>query len=524
MSTVLATALAALALLPAPLAATALRGMSPRRRRCELAVRLVPGADARQLLALAGASRLHPVLLVGLVIAGFCGSATGAQAQLGASRAGGDSLPDTRAAESPAQDRAALEALYHATGGPNWTDSTNWLTDAPLDEWFGVETNNRGRVTRLVLGGDAGSNNLTGAVPPELGALADLRSLELNHNQLTGAIPPELGRLANLEELHLWDNQLTGAIPAELGRLANLEGLYLDRNQLTGAIPAELGRLANLEDLYLSRNQLTGAIPPELGRLVKLEWLYLRATPLTGAIPRNLLHLPALTVLDIGRTGVCVPADAAFQAWVAGLPTFGSSGLTCDGLLVAFTHAWHTVVEGRTVPVTVHLSAAEAPGRSVTIPLTSSPGSGATAADYAGVPATVTFGPTDTTRTFVFEARADASLDDGETVTLGLGSPLPPGVTAGNPATATVTLVDYDRVERDRETLEALYHATGGPGWSSRSNWLSDEPLSAWAGVRTNLDGRVTRLALDRNQLRGVIPAALANLTALESLAATATG
>ena len=42
-------------------------------------------------------------------------------------------------------------------------------------------------------------------------------------------------------------NQLTGAIPAELGSLPNLEVLWLASNQLTGAIPAELGRLTNLK-------------------------------------------------------------------------------------------------------------------------------------------------------------------------------------------------------------------------------------------------------------------------------------
>jgi len=41
---------------------------------------------------------------------------------------------------SIATDRAALEALYDATDGPNWTDSTNWRTDAPLGDWFGVTT------------------------------------------------------------------------------------------------------------------------------------------------------------------------------------------------------------------------------------------------------------------------------------------------------------------------------------------------------------------------------------------------
>ena len=32
-------------------------------------------------------------------------------------------------------DRAALEALYHATNGDNWNTSTNWLNDSvPLSE------------------------------------------------------------------------------------------------------------------------------------------------------------------------------------------------------------------------------------------------------------------------------------------------------------------------------------------------------------------------------------------------------
>ena len=472
------------------------------RRSAAVTTRFLRRCGARRSPRGARNHAAHAVLSVGvLLLAGLAASATGAHAQRSAGGADADSVHDTRLAETRphdgtaldggAQDRAVLEALYHATGGPNWTDSTNWLSDAPLDEWTGVSTNVRGRVTRL----------------------------RLDLNGLTGAIPPELGRLVNLEGLSLSLNELTGAIPPELGRLANLVSLALDRNRLAGAIPPALGNLANLRYLNLSSNQLTGAIPAELGASPTLESLILRSNELTGAIPRNLMHLSALTWLSIHDTSVCVPADPEFQAWLARLPDFYSSGLTCGVFLVSFTRARHTVVEGGTVPVTVHLSAAEAPGRTVTIPLTVVPMEGATVADFAGVPANVTFGPTDTVRTFEFEARADASPDEGERVTLGLGSPLPAGVAPGNPATATVTLLDYDRVVRDRETLETLYRATDGPNWSSQANWLSDEPLSAWAGVWTNREGRVTRLALDRNQLRGEIPAALANLTALESMA-----
>ena len=56
---------------------------------------------------------------------------------------------DAAAQENAASDRAALEALYDATGGPGWTDSTNWKTSAPIGEWFGVTTDADGRVTWL---------------------------------------------------------------------------------------------------------------------------------------------------------------------------------------------------------------------------------------------------------------------------------------------------------------------------------------------------------------------------------------
>ena len=37
------------------------------------------------------------------------------------------------------RDREVLLDFYNATGGPNWRRSDNWLTDAPLHEWYGSE-------------------------------------------------------------------------------------------------------------------------------------------------------------------------------------------------------------------------------------------------------------------------------------------------------------------------------------------------------------------------------------------------
>ena len=95
--------------------------------------------------------------------------------------------------------------MYHATGGPPWRDSTNWLTDAPISEWIGVQTNEQGRVVRLHLH----ANRLDGSIPPELGHLTSLSALTLDRNQLSGPIPPELGQLTSMETLFLNGNRLS---------------------------------------------------------------------------------------------------------------------------------------------------------------------------------------------------------------------------------------------------------------------------------------------------------------------------
>ena len=160
-----------------------------------------------------------------------------------------------------ASDRAALAALYEATGGAEWTDDENWLTEAPTSQWYGVATDGSDRVTGLRLGG----NQLNGKMAPELGRLSNLEELVLDGNRLTGAIPPELGRLFYLKDLSLGGNQLSGEIPFELGFLFKLQSLKLTENRLSGKIPPELGLLANLESLALGGgNQLTGCIPGEL--------------------------------------------------------------------------------------------------------------------------------------------------------------------------------------------------------------------------------------------------------------------
>ena len=194
-------------------------------------------------------------------------------------------------------DRAALTALYNATDGDNWEENDNWLTDAPLDEWEGVATDENGRVIELELD----NNDLSGQIPRELARLSNLESLNLYTNQLTGTIPTELDNLTNLRDLDLGNNHLSGQIPKELGNLTYLTSLLLDENELVGAIPPKLGNLRELESLFLNDNQLTGHIPSELGNLINIEELWLNDNQFTGQIPSELGSLANLDTLLLGN-------------------------------------------------------------------------------------------------------------------------------------------------------------------------------------------------------------------------------
>ena len=213
-----------------------------------------------------------------------------------------------------AADRDALVALYLATDGANWRNSANWLSDAPLDTWYGVGADDSGRVIRLNLS----ENELRGEIPSELGALTNLVWLNLGNNELRGAVPAELGNLTILKELYLYNNRLSGSIPPELGNLINLTQLSLSSSQLRGEIPAELGNLTNLTDLYLSGNQLSGSIPPELGNLTNLKKLFLAGggLSLSGCVPEVVWRHSEVEESDLGQLDLpfCAAPSSALSA------------------------------------------------------------------------------------------------------------------------------------------------------------------------------------------------------------------
>jgi hypothetical protein len=82
-----------------------------------------------------------------------------------------------------------------------------------------------------------GSNNLTGAIPPEIGELKGLTLLDLNSNKLYGEIPQSICNLTSLQALDFSANSFTGALPASLNKLHFLSAFNVSSNDLEGPIP-----------------------------------------------------------------------------------------------------------------------------------------------------------------------------------------------------------------------------------------------------------------------------------------------
>ena len=235
--------------------------------------------------------------------------------------------------------RAVLEALYHTTDGPNWKRSDNWLSDAPLEEWYGIRRVKDGQIKHLRLSdnglsgsippqlGDIASindlnlrlNNLSGPIPPELASIELLQYLDLTDNSLSGPIPPELGNLTKLRSIALSGNNLSGPIPPELGNITSFfNTLSLGDNDLSGPIPPELGNLTYLRRLSFRQNDLSGPIPPELGNLIWLESLDLSGNSLSGPIPPELGNLTKLKYLYLPGKDLCAPDDPQLRQWLIG--------------------------------------------------------------------------------------------------------------------------------------------------------------------------------------------------------------
>lgn len=162
-------------------------------------------------------------------------------------------------AQVPTQDSLALVALYNATGGPQWTNKTNWLQPGrKVSEWYGVAipTNPPYYVTGVTLI----ANNLTGQLPAEIGTFTGLQNLTLALNHLSGAIPTSITELRDIQLISLDLNDYIGQIPALLFQIKDPPGipgaprqLSLTGNNFT-SIDFQPAPNYNITSFYISNN------------------------------------------------------------------------------------------------------------------------------------------------------------------------------------------------------------------------------------------------------------------------------
>lgn len=117
-------------------------------------------------------------------------------------------------------EREILIEFYNATGGDNWTNNENWCTDEPLDTWYGIRTDNEGKVWDISLS----NNNLTGDA--YLADLTNLDYLSLHGNKLTSIT---LSNLPLLRYLGAGDDgaSITPLANISMSRLTNLKNIDL---------------------------------------------------------------------------------------------------------------------------------------------------------------------------------------------------------------------------------------------------------------------------------------------------------
>ncbi len=216
-----------------------------------------------------------------------------------------------------AKERAALVAFYNSNNGADWNSNENWLSDKPVNYWYGVSTDDDGHVSSL----NFTYNNVYGKIPKEIAALTELKSFSILNSKdpTTGfaPIPEEFGQLKKLEWISIGDYSISGTLPESLFYLDKLEtmtiygnshmqaspipkaiknlksikSLTLSDMNLTGQLIPELGELTGLTYLNLNNNHLTGSILPELGSMINLTDIRLRGNSLSGTIPPSVCSM-----------------------------------------------------------------------------------------------------------------------------------------------------------------------------------------------------------------------------------------
>jgi Leucine-rich repeat (LRR) protein len=241
---------------------------------------------------------------------------------------GSNSL-DSFSAERTIQ-RYALATLFFSTDGPNWSQSSNWLTDVDECLWYSRSGGSSCDENGLYVTLDLGFNGLMGSIPGEIGLLTGLRRLDISGGVgpgIGGALPTTMASLVALETFVATDNAITGSLFNDIGALSNLRILNLKNNDMSGLIPSTVGDLVNLSFMDISFNSFSGPVPTEVGSMANLATLNLGTNAFTS-LPASMGNLLNLVTFDASFNSLSGPL---FDNWT-GLASLRSINLSSNSL------------------------------------------------------------------------------------------------------------------------------------------------------------------------------------------------
>ena len=267
-----------------------------------------------------------------------------------------------------------------------------------------------------------------------------------------------------------------GIACSEQGRVT---GVALPSNHLVGTIPPDVGNLTHLKGLLLgaadtvTRNYIIGEIPSNIDELYRLETLVLDNNLLSGTIPAGIGSLERLSVLDLSNNHLEGPLpDLALlqnlQKLLLANNDLNGTLDTCANLASLDT------IDCRNNDFSGDLQA----------PLS-----------QLGV----------LRKVFLRGNNANSSM-----------SPLGASVHGEGMISAGGAMLS-----QDKSALLDLWQQAGGPGWFIKTGWedLNTDPcLSYWFGVFCDDKGRLTDLVLTRNNVSGVIPRSIRQLSMLKGI------
>ncbi|KAH7677533.1 P-loop containing nucleoside triphosphate hydrolase protein [Dioscorea alata] len=166
-------------------------------------------------------------------------------------------------------------------------------------------------------------------IPVLIGKMKHLRYLNLSSTNIE-VVPPCIGLLHNLQTLNLSCCRWLRMLPDSIGQLSNLSTLDLKGCSSLQSLPSSIGCLMNLRKLDLSICKCFQALPESLSRLSNLQVLSLRHCYGVSELPVKMKDMKSLIHLDISGCVklTCIPAGVGQLSSLRTLPIFIVGGRT----------------------------------------------------------------------------------------------------------------------------------------------------------------------------------------------------